>query len=48
MRAALICRQMGWTLDEYDRQPAEFIDNVFAMINEENSERNKKMKMDDN
>jgi|GEM_PF-4881337 len=35
MIIAMVCREMKWTLDQYEKQPAQFIDTVTAMIFEE-------------
>lgn len=35
MRAAVICREFGWTWNEYWSQPQIFIDTIVSMLNEE-------------
>lgn len=35
MRAAVICREFGWTWNEYWEQPQVFIDVIIDMLNEE-------------
>jgi len=37
MIAALICRETGWTWQEYGDQPAWFIDVVLEMLKAESS-----------
>lgn len=32
MISILVCEKFGWTLQEYNEQPAEFIDNILLMI----------------
>jgi hypothetical protein len=44
MVAALICREMGWTWQEYQNQPAWFIDIVLEMLKAEAEELKKKIK----
>jgi hypothetical protein len=45
MIAAIVCREMGWTWQEYQEQPVPFIATITAMLNAEAKEverRNKK------
>lgn len=42
MITALLCRQMGWTWQEYQEQPADFIDTVTEMFKAETEAQNKK------
>ena len=35
MLAALVCREMKWTFEEYERQPASFIDTIVLMLQAE-------------
>ena len=35
--AALICREMKWTWEEYQSQPSWFVDNIFEMLKAEAS-----------
>jgi len=44
MTAALICREFGWTWQEFENQPAQFIDNILAMLQEESREMERKNK----
>lgn len=34
MEAAVICEAMGWTLEEYETQPVDFIQTLTSMLNE--------------
>jgi len=43
MVQAIICREMGWTWEEYQKQPAWFIDNLLLMFNAEAVAQNKKL-----
>lgn len=44
MLAALVCREMGWTLEEYEEQPAPFIDTVIEMLKAEAAEFQRRAK----
>ena len=44
MLAALICREMGWTWQEYQEQPGHFVDIVLAMLQAESEEIRKATK----
>ncbi len=35
MQAALVCREYGWTYDEYLDQPKYFVDTVLLMLRNE-------------
>ena len=36
MLAAVICKEYGWTYEEYMNAPAPFIDNIVAMYAAQN------------
>jgi hypothetical protein len=45
MAATIICKEMGWTWQEYEAQPITFIDTIVEMLKAETREvekRNKK------
>jgi hypothetical protein len=42
--AALICREFGWTFEEYQNQPSWFIDIILEMLKAEGEEIRKRMK----
>ncbi|WP_157681703.1 hypothetical protein [Bradyrhizobium sp. ORS 285] len=42
MHRAIVCRAMGWTYDEYDRQPADFLLTVATMLQSEAEHEQKK------
>jgi len=42
MLAALICREYGWTHDEFWSQPQTFIETIMEMLNAEAEAQNKK------
>lgn len=42
MIAAIVCREFGWTIYEYEEQPADFIEVVTRMISVENAEQNRR------
>jgi hypothetical protein len=42
MLAAIICREMKWTYQEYQNQPSWFIDIVLEMLQAESAEAKKK------
>jgi hypothetical protein len=42
--AALICREFGWTFEEYQNQPSWFIDIILEMLKAEAEEIKKRMK----
>ncbi len=44
MIAALICREMGWTWQEYQNQPAWFVDIIVEMLKAEGEEVGKRLK----
>lgn len=44
MVAALICREMKWTWQEYQDQPAKFISTIFEMLQAEAKEAERKSK----
>jgi hypothetical protein len=44
MVAAMICREMKWTLEEYESQPTTFIDTIIEMLKAESAEIKKKNK----
>jgi hypothetical protein len=41
MKAALVCREYGWTWQEYCDQPAYFVDIVLSMLSTEAAEQKK-------
>jgi hypothetical protein len=41
MEAAIICRELGWTFDEYLATPQPFIDCLWDMFQEETKARNR-------
>ena len=46
MIAALICREMGWTWEEYERQPSWFVKIISEMIRAESEQTEKNAKKD--
>lgn len=46
MIAAMVCREMGWTWQEYEAQPAVFIEIIIEMIRAENKEIERRSKKD--
>jgi len=44
MVAAMSCREMKWTLEEFESQPTTFIDTVIEMLKAESAEIKKKNK----
>lgn len=40
--AAVVCREFGWTLTEYENTPTEFIDTIIAMFQGEAAASKKK------
>jgi len=42
MVAALLCREMKWTYQEYQAQPAPFIDTILDMLQAESAAQKKK------
>lgn len=42
--ATIVCRETGWTYDEYEQQPAWLIDYLVSMMNEEARSSNRKNK----
>lgn len=38
MLAAIVCREMKWTFEEYETQPASFVDTIVLMLQAEASE----------
>jgi hypothetical protein len=42
MGRAIICREMGWTWQEYDEQPTSMIAHLIAMMRAENQAARKK------
>ena len=46
MVIALVCREMKWTWNDYENQPAWFIEIILAMLRQEgdaNNRRNAKL-----
>ncbi len=41
---ALICREFGWTFEEYQKQPSWFIDVILEMLKAGGEEMKKRMK----
>jgi len=44
MLAAIICREMKWTFEEYQNQPSWFIDIILEMLQAESAEAKKKQR----
>lgn len=44
MLAAVVCREMKWTLDEYEAQPSYFIDVITRMLQAEADESRRQNK----
>ncbi len=44
MIAALICREMSWTWDEYQQQPSWFVKIISEMIRAESEHTEKNLK----
>lgn len=44
MIAAIICREMKWTWQEYQEQPAFFVDTLITMLQAESRQVNKELK----
>ena len=44
MVAALLCREMKWTYEEYANQPTWFISTLFSMLRQEAEELNRRNK----
>jgi hypothetical protein len=44
MAAAVVCREMKWTLKEYESQPSTFIDTIVEMLKAESREIQRKNK----
>jgi hypothetical protein len=42
-----ICREMGWTYQEFQNQPSWFIDLLIELRNLEEKEHEKRMKMEE-
>jgi cytochrome bd-type quinol oxidase subunit 1 len=42
MLAAIICREFGWTWQEYEKQPSWFIDIILKMMQAENEAMKRK------
>jgi hypothetical protein len=42
--AALICREYGWTWDQYREQPTWFIKTIVSMLREEADESKRRNK----
>ncbi|WP_412732283.1 hypothetical protein [Minisyncoccus archaeiphilus] len=39
MEAALVCREMGWSWEEYQDAPSSFIDTVMLMLREDEARK---------
>ena len=44
MVAAIVCREYGWTWEEYQCQPAGFLKTITSMLQNEAEESNRKAK----
>jgi len=44
MAAAILCREIGWTWQEYENQPSWFIDMLMAMLKAEGKEMQRRIK----
>lgn len=42
MRVAIVCREYGWTFDQYMDQPESFINTIESMLSEEAKEASRK------
>jgi hypothetical protein len=40
--AALVCREYGWTWQEYQSQPTWFVKTILSMLREEAEEANRR------
>ncbi|MBI4119239.1 MAG: hypothetical protein HY456_00140 [Parcubacteria group bacterium] len=47
MLAAILCREMGWTWEEYENQPSWFIDTIATMLKAEGEEIKRRAKQAD-
>jgi len=43
-KAAIVCREFGWTWDEYQAQPTWFISTIVSMLREEAEESKRREK----
>ena len=41
MLGAILCREFGWTWQEYENQPVWFLDTVVIMLQEESQKQKK-------
>jgi len=44
MTVAIVCREMGWTKQEFDEQPANFVDTIVEMLRAEGKEAERRIK----
>lgn len=42
LMAAIVCREMKWTLEEYQNSPTEFIDTLVEMLQAESRAQKQK------